>query len=507
MIKLSKDQEDLLILQRCRKCPWEFSKYVRTIDEADRKNPIKPFPYELAYIKATFKVLQNEKMLLVPKSRRMKLTWTCVVFFLWDTMFHEGVHSAVASKKEDDADWLLKNRFKFIYDHMDKKFPKHLLPKMVDKYCLLEFPETNSKIQGFPQGEGQMRMYTLSNIFSDELAFWDKAEGTYSAAKPTLEGGGRFVGISSPAPGFFKKMVFDRLDDDNLITESDTEKMNKTTIMEGLKYWRNQRNEFAVLEIHYRADPSKRSPEFKADAMRGISRKRYLQEYELHWETYQGSPVYTDFDKILHCSDQKADPHLGLPLLRGWDWGLTPACVVAQLQEGRLIVLKEFTAVNMGAERFSDQVIEECAIYFPGWSDQKEHWYDFIDPSGDFRKDTDETTCAQVIASKGLRPIPGAISWEKRRESVEKFLTKIYKGMPCIQINETECPMLVKGFQGGYRYPDSALELEMSKIKPVKDEHSHVHDALQMITSKIKMIKERVNREIPRQMYAFLKRA
>jgi len=44
------------------------------------------------------------------------------------------------------------------------------------------------------------------------MAFWSDAEKMYSASIPTLEGGGKLTGVSSPAPGFFKRLVFDTLD-------------------------------------------------------------------------------------------------------------------------------------------------------------------------------------------------------------------------------------------------------------------------------------------------------
>ena len=34
---------------------------------------------------------------------------------------------------------------------------------------------------------------------------------------------------------------------------------------------------------------------------------------------------------------------------------------------------------------------------------------------------------------------------------------------------------------GGYRYPERAFDVEQSKARPVKDEHSHVQDALQYV--------------------------
>lgn len=493
---------ELEVLQRCRDSSWEFAKYVNTLDEQDRENPIKKFPYNKAYVKLAFSLLEREKLILVPKSRRMKMTWISVIFILWDTMFHKGVHSAVCSKKEEDADWLLENRFKFVYDNIDDSFPKHLLPKIEAKKGLLSFPEIYSKIQGFPQGADQLRMYTLSNIFGDELAFWEKVEDTFAGAKPTLEGGGRFIGVSSPAPGYFKKMVFDKVDKEIKTGEDETSIKSKISVpMEGVRLWKNEENGYTIFELHYRADPDKRSTKFRDDAKRGMSYKKYLQEYELVWDTYDGDAVYTDFSKVVHVKNEIMLPHLGLPILRGWDFGLTPACVLAQFREGKLVVIKEYVAFNMGLERFMDIILPDMATRYPAWRNQKTDYIDIVDASGFFRKDTDERTCAMAMTERGLAPKPGEINWEKRRSSVEKYLTQMIKGEPAFEISGLECPVLIEGFAGGYRYPDGHLEKKGTDLRPLKNEFSHSHDALQMITSKLNMITGRSSKAIPLPSY------
>lgn len=140
------------------------------------------------------------------------MTWTNVALYLWDTMFNVGRANAIVSKKEDDSNELI-DRAEFVYDNLDgNRYPRELLPKKARKYGILEFPEISSKLMGFAQGADQLRQFTFSGIMADEMAFWPDAQKMYSASFPTLEGGGRFTAISSPAPGFFKALVFDRLD-------------------------------------------------------------------------------------------------------------------------------------------------------------------------------------------------------------------------------------------------------------------------------------------------------
>jgi len=208
------DNEEALFqrFKKIRSDPWEFLKCVFTLDQVDKKNPIKAYPTYLDYLNLYVRVWEKERLLLCPKSRRMKMSWTNIALFTWDAIFHIGRNHAFVSKKEDDSDELVK-RARFILDNIDEtKLPKSLLPKYEVRFNRLYFPEIQSMIQGFPSGANQLRQFTFSGIMADEMAFWEEAQEMYSAAMPTLEGGGRFTGFSSPSAGFFKKLVFDTLD-------------------------------------------------------------------------------------------------------------------------------------------------------------------------------------------------------------------------------------------------------------------------------------------------------
>lgn len=508
MEAIDHDLEKLQIMHRVKNDPWEFAKYCYTLDEADDKgNSKKLFPAEeLLYIKFIFRLLQMEKRILLPKSRRMKITWCVSIYILWLAMFKQGRHIAVMSKKEDDADVVIEKRILFIYNNLHPDIPREMLPKAKYTFCHLEFKEMNSEIHGFPQGADQLRQHTISLLFADELAFWDKAKDTWSAAKPTLDGGGAFIGVSSQAPGFFEDMVKDQIDIDKLIQQRDNTTPTRKSPMQGVNIWRNKNNKFLVMELHYTADPAKRSPEYKASIKEGIPYKDYMMEYELSWEKFAGLPVFTDFSKQIHAVPERLYPWFGLPLLIGFDFGLTPAAVVCQLQVNQLVLLKEFVAINMGIDRFLDLVTPELRTLYPGWSDFKKDFLCFIDPAGFAKKDTDMRTCAMSLDDAGFSPMPGAIAWAERKKSVEKFLTNIYGGLPAFKMSEYDCPIMLRGFEGGYQYDEGEDKLEKSgKVRPLKNEFSHPHDALQMVTSMVTKIQIKQKKACPPPSYSFSK--
>jgi hypothetical protein len=152
----------------------------------------------------------TEKRFLLPKSRRILASWTMVGLHCWLARFFPGTSVAFVSRKQglNDSEGAaeLVRRVKFIEEHLPVDLPPL---KFEYNFARLKYPEIGSEIIGVAQGADQLRQYTLSAIFADELAFWEMAADTYSASLPTLEGGGRFTGVSSAHPGYFKMLVFD----------------------------------------------------------------------------------------------------------------------------------------------------------------------------------------------------------------------------------------------------------------------------------------------------------
>lgn len=196
---------------KIRNDPWYFlSECVYTKDEVDPMMPIKKFPSHRPYLKLYTRLWQRERLLAVPKSRRMYMSWINIALYLHDTMWNVGRNNGFVSKKEEDSDDLVV-RANFIYEHIPESIiPKEFLPKANKTYGKLVFPELESKIEGYAQGADQLRQFTFSGLLFDEVAFWPDAQKAYSSAYPTIEGGGRLTCISSPAPGFFKRLVHDQ---------------------------------------------------------------------------------------------------------------------------------------------------------------------------------------------------------------------------------------------------------------------------------------------------------
>jgi len=495
--------------ERYRNDPWAFlTDCVFTKDQADQKTPVKRFPADWEYLRLYVMIWQKYRKLAVPKSRRMFMSWCNIGLYLWDALFHQTRDIAFVSKKEDDAAELVA-RAEFIYDHIPPdKIPRNLLPKKQTgaKPAKLAFPEIDSKIQGFPMGADQLRQFTFSGLLGDESAFWEDAQKFYKGASPTLEGGGRATFISSRSPGFFQRLVYDRFDDDGAIDEEQTPPKKYPFGNDSVIIWHNPKNGYLIFDLHYTANPLKRSDTFREAVRNSMPIKDYMVEYERQWDAFDGKPVFEDYRKDRHETYEELEPDLGLPLLCGWDFGLTPACVVGQLKGQKLIILREYVSENQGIKQFCPVVMSDLRQHYPAWRDQKKDFIHYIDPAGLAKGQIDsEKSCALEMAAQGLKNIfPGPVSWEDRRKSVEHFLLGQTRDGANFRLNPKTAPTLAKGFSGGYHYPDRYKIVVPGKPEPVKDRFSHPHDALQYLCGgAVTLLGKKASVEVPAPRYSF----
>ena len=256
----------------------------------------------------------------------------------------------------------------------------------------------------------------------------------------------------------------------------------------GIRSWRNRENGFAIIELHYTADAMKRDPKWAAEAMKGMPQSEWEREYELSWDTHAGKPVYgKDFRSPSHVYLSDQEPEVGLPLLRGWDFGMTPACIIGQFVGRRLMIIDEVIGNNIGAVRFVPEVIDYCNLHYGEFE-----YYDFVDPAGfSAGKESEETTCVDVMRRRPncLAPVAGDVTYEKRLGAVIELLTRLDGGRPCLMLNP-RCKILIAGFRGGYQYPEKISPRSVQRMdRPLKNAFSHPHDALQYLATRVKTIR------------------
>ena len=145
---------------------------------------------------------------MIDKSRQMTLSWALMLYLLDIAQFGSHEEIIVQTKKEVDADALVKRA-----EFMAKGQRKWMRPETNPKFCLLRFPATNCSIRGLPGGVGagdQIRSANPSRYFLDEGGYVDEFEECRTAALACC----RDVKIVSTANhGEFELFINDKMDE------------------------------------------------------------------------------------------------------------------------------------------------------------------------------------------------------------------------------------------------------------------------------------------------------
>lgn len=198
-----------------------------------------------------------------------------------------------------------------------------------------------------------------------------------------------------------------------------------------------------------------------------------------------GRPVYQNtWNDRLHVTAEEIEPNPKYPLLLGWDFGLTPSCVICQFYpSGRFAVLEEIVSEYSGIKQFGRDVVRpHLMTQYKGFS----IGCSVGDPAGASGAQTDQKTCFQVLGASfedGGVEIPTYPSpsnaLQSRLGAVNHFLTKLVDAQPAFFLSPA-CKILRKGFNGGYKFNRvQVLGDERFKDVPDKNRFSHPHDALQ----------------------------
>jgi len=486
-----------------------------TLDEADPSAKRKLVP-DKPHIRLIIQRLLIDRVtpLLFPKSRRMILSWSLTACETAQAFLNEHSGVYVQSQKFDAAAELV-NRHWFILENLPAdKFPVQSHTEegiswecglSVKRYkggrggtARLEF-SNGSYIQAVAEGKDQLRQYGASMVRQEEIAFWGRQEESYDAAIECLQAsataarGGQLVCVTTANPSWFGDFLHDR-DAEDRKGKGQAKKLSITRPIEGVREWETTVGAH-VVEIHYTADPDKRSAEWKLRAKKGKRERGWDREMEIKWDVYTGMPVFGDcFNADLHISKVPLEWQGEGTVLRGWDYGNTPCCTLHWIDNlNRWCITGEICTdtrplgskdapptSNIGA--LADQVNTYCALTFPGAD-----YIDIDDPAGSAKSATDSRSCRDVLNGKGIYPQSGVISDKARIESMAEWLSKLMRGGAAVQIDEGKCPMVTEGLKGGYRYAELGDTGKYSD-KPEKNQYSHPLDTVCYVASKLNML-------------------
>lgn len=206
-----------------------------------------------------------------------------------------------------------------------------------------------------------------------------------------------------------------------------------------------------------------------------------------------GKSVYDGvWNDDYHYAGKALDVIPGRVLVGGIDAsGRSPAAVVLQTNAvGQLQCLWEFVVEDVGAVNFAALLRREIAVTFPN---NNITWWG--DPAGAFKTQNDERTYFEILRGEGIivQASPG-LRRNERIEGVNSILSRNIGGKPAFFLG-SGCPMLRKGFNGGYKFKVVGNGHNRRTMpEPEKNEYSHPHDALQYAiagTGELNVMKQR----------------
>ena len=177
-----------------------------------------------------------------------------------------------------------------------------------------------------------------------------------------------------------------------------------------------------------------------------------------------GTPVYPTFVEAVHVHETQIIPDR--PIIRGWDYGYRrAACVWAQQEDaGRLLVHREWMAIETPEDAFIDGVIMRTNQWFGGRVCR-----DYGDPAARNR-DPHGVATLQRLQAKGIQLGCRQTTYAQRIPLINRKFSELIRGVPSVTINPL-CATLIEGLAGGYHYPSltDGLALTTPREVPLKD--------------------------------------
>ena len=189
------------VRERCRSDGWLWLSFVRTRDEADPEQPVKPFPVHLEYLRELWRIMTGNQRVVIAKSRQMLVSWVVTAFCTWFARYTPNQAVYWQSQQYDDAAGMVSlptggdtGRAQFI----EEGLPGWL--KIPGTRCMegrIQYPN-GSMIQALAGGADKIRGKVVSIYVGDEFARQEDQTGVYTAVAPLMQKGARAIFVSTP---------------------------------------------------------------------------------------------------------------------------------------------------------------------------------------------------------------------------------------------------------------------------------------------------------------------
>lgn len=139
--------------------------------------------------------LRAERMVLMLKARQLGISWVVCAYALHTCLFNAGQQGLIFSKGQLEANELIR-RINVMYLRLPEWMRARLPALMRENSSELAW-SNGSRVLSLPATPNAGRSLTASFVVLDEAAFLAWAEQLYTALKPTIDGGGKLIILST----------------------------------------------------------------------------------------------------------------------------------------------------------------------------------------------------------------------------------------------------------------------------------------------------------------------
>lgn len=488
-----------------------------TIDQKDKKDPLKAFPAHLDYLHYLVDLLENEQYLMIEKCSQMIVTTTIALWTMAKTLTRPAHKSLLSKHKEDEAITILREKIMEPWEHMPDWVKWHW-PLRNKPSNRVECKESKSHILGLPENAAaaDARGQTYQVGLVDESEWQDELRNILSAMFPRA---GQVVFWSTPAPFGDGVTTFrSYLADDPIKFHPKLVELKKKYVhVKGMSTRRNEERNVTICKIEHTADPAKRSQSWLDKARAPYSNSLdFKREILIDRTSDLGGPFHPQFLEFpkryaLRCSMLSKQP-----IIRGWDFGGSrPAAVWGQWnpKSKRFWVLRELLGYEIDTFQFRDLVkylsgqlslealtgqqdalrmLEELKFNKLYYNPEKHHvfpWFEgahkFLDFAGNegligtrgLAKKDAATTASEILGQGDVILYSRLVLHSERTEIINGLSKMRGDGWPGFLIDPA-CPLLWAGLTGGItRARPTAMNPNPVDVAP-HPTYSHVYDAL-----------------------------
>lgn len=182
---------------RCLVDPDYFiDRYIQIDDAQDQGGEIGMMPFKLWPSQTDLLAsIVSERMLLILKARQLGISWLCCAYALWLCLFKAGRLVLIFSKSQEEANEMLR-RVSVMYQRLPDSL-KAALPSPAKENTGEMGWANGSRIKSMPATKTSGRGFTASLVILDEFAFVQWPAELYTALKPTIDGGGQLIVLST----------------------------------------------------------------------------------------------------------------------------------------------------------------------------------------------------------------------------------------------------------------------------------------------------------------------